>query len=166
MMAGRVDFNKLVDTVSRSFTNDDLDAAYAAFTGLFAKLAAPYLVTGSFDEEKMLDLIEHVEAATGGTATIIGTRKALRKVTTANMSDEAKTDLYSMGYMGRFFGVPMVAMKQRHAIGTTNFILDDSAVYVFTSDSKPIKRVIEGGRHYADRRSSDQRRPVPGIHDD
>lgn len=144
VMAGRVDFNKLVDTVSRSFTNDDLDAAYAAFTGLFAKLAAPYLVTGSFDEEKMLDLIEHVEAATGGTATIIGTRKALRKVTTANMSDEAKTDLYSMGYMGRFFGVPMVAMKQRHAIGTTDFILDDNSVYVFTSDSKPIKRVIEG----------------------
>lgn len=46
--------------------------------------------------------------------------------------------------MGRFYGVPMVAMKQRHAIGTTNFILDDNSVYVFTSDSKPIKRVIEG----------------------
>lgn len=144
VMAGRIDFNKMVDAVSRSFTNDELNSAYAAFASMINGLAAPYMVTGSFDEEKLLDLVEHVEAATGGTATIIGTRKALRKITTSVISDEAKTDLYAMGYMGRFYGVPMVAMKQRHAIGSTNFIMDDNSIYVFTSDSKPIKRVTEG----------------------
>lgn len=38
----------------------------------------------------------------------------------------------------------MVSMKQRHASGTTDFILDDNIIYVFAGDSKPIKRVTEG----------------------
>jgi len=38
----------------------------------------------------------------------------------------------------------MVAMKQRHASGTTDFILDDATIYIFAGDSKPVKRVTEG----------------------
>jgi len=97
VLAGHVDFNSLVDMVGKSFTKHDLDSAYAAWTGMFAKISAPYIVTGTYDEDKLLDLVEHVEAATGETAVIVGTRKALRKVTTAVVSDEAKSDLYNMG---------------------------------------------------------------------
>jgi len=144
VLAGRVDFNSLVDMVGKSFTKYDLDSAYAAWVGMFSKISAPYIVTGSFDEDKLLDLVEHVEAATGETAIIVGTRKALRKITTAVLSDTAKDDIYALGHMGRFNGTEMVAMKQRHASGTTDFILDDNTVYVFAGDSKPIKRVTEG----------------------
>lgn len=38
----------------------------------------------------------------------------------------------------------MVSVKQRHATGTTDFILDDNTIYVFAGDTKPIKRVTEG----------------------
>ena len=65
VLAGRIDFNKFVDLVGKSFTKQELDAAYAAFTGMFSKLQAPYTVTGTYDEEKLLDLIEHVETSTG-----------------------------------------------------------------------------------------------------
>lgn len=144
VLAGRIDFNKFVDIVSKSFTKDELDSAYAAFVGMFSKLNAPYIETGSFDEDKLLDLIEHVEASTGETAVIVGTRKALRQIKTAVVSDSAKEDMYAMGHFGRFNGTELIAVKQRHATGTTDFILDDKTLYVFAGDTKPIKRVTEG----------------------
>lgn len=144
VMAGRIDFNKFVDTVGKSFTKQELDAAYEAFVGMFAKIQAPYIVTGTYDEEKLLDLIEHVEASTGESAVIVGTRKALRQIKTAVMSSSAKEDVYAMGYLGKLAGTPLVAVKQRHATGTDDFILDDKTLYVFAGDTKPIKRVTEG----------------------
>ena len=144
VLAGRVDFNHMVELVGRSFTQNDLDAAYAAFNGLVGSLSAPYMQTGTFDEDKMLDLIAHVEASTGETATIVGTKKALRKITTAVMADEAKSDIYAMGYMGKLAGTNMISMKQRHQIGSTNFILPDDVLYVIAGDTKPVKRVTEG----------------------
>ena len=144
ILAGRIDFNKFVDLVGKSFTKQELDATYDAFVGMFKKLKAPYTETGSFDEDKLLELIDHVEASTGETAVIIGTRKALRKIKTAVVSDSAKEEMYAMGHFGRFNGTELVAVKQRHKSGTDDFILDDNVLYVFAGDTKPIKRVTEG----------------------
>lgn len=144
VLAGRIDFNKFVDIVGKSFTKQELDAAYAAFVGMFSKLQTPYMVTGTYDEEKLLDLIEHVEASTGESAVIVGTKKALRKIKTATMSDKAKEDVYAMGYLGHLASTPLIAVKQRHKTGTDDFLLDDNIIYVFAGDTKPIKRVTEG----------------------
>lgn len=144
VLSGRIDFNTFVDRVGRSFTRHDLDAAYVAWTNMFESLNAPYKETGSFSEDKLLDLIDHVEASTGATAIIVGTRKALRKVTTAVVADEAKTDVYNMGYYGKFNGTNMVVMKQRHKVNSKEFMLKDNVIYVFAGDSKPIKRITEG----------------------
>lgn len=143
VLAGRIDFNKFVDIVGKSFTKQELDAAYAAFTGMFSKLPAAYTETGSFDEDKMLDLIEKVESSTGETAVIVGTQKALRKITSAVVSDSAKEDMYNMGHYGRFNGTELVRVKQR-LTSDDKFILDDKTLYVFAGDTKPIKRVTEG----------------------
>lgn len=137
VMAGRIDFNDLVDTVGRSFTQYDLDSAYLAWTSMFTKLDPVYTQSGSYNEDKLLDLIEHIEASTGDTATIVGTRKALRKITTATMGEQAKSDLYSMGYLGHIAGTPMIAMKQRHKIGSTEFILPDDTVYILPVTPSP-----------------------------
>jgi hypothetical protein len=144
VLAGRIDFNKFVDLVGKSFTKQELDATYDAFVGMFKKLKTPYTETGSFDEDKLLELIDHVEASTGETAVIVGTRKALRKIKTAVVSDSAKEEMYAMGHFGRFNGTELVAVKQRHKSGTDDFILDDNVLYVFAGDTKPIKRVTEG----------------------
>lgn len=60
VMAGRIDFNDLVDTVGRSFTQYDLDSAYLAWTSMFTKLDPVYTQSGSYNEDKLLDLIEHM----------------------------------------------------------------------------------------------------------
>lgn len=144
VLAGRIDFNKFVDLVGKSFTKQELDATYDAFVGMFKKLKTPYTETGSFDEDKLLELIDHIEASTGETAVVVGTRKALHKIKTAVVSDSAKEEMYAMGHFGRFNGTELVAVKQRHKSGTDDFILDDNVLYVFAGDTKPIKRVTEG----------------------
>ena len=53
-------------------------------------------------------------------------------------------DLYNLGYCGKFYGTPVVAIPQRHKIGTTEFVLDDTMLTIVAGDDKPIKFVYEG----------------------
>ena len=100
---------------------------------------------GAYDEDELLDLISHVEAAAGGkTATIIGTKKAVRNLASSIQSDGAKEDLYNLGYYGKFYGTPVVVTPQRHKVGSTDFVMDDDILTIIAGDDKPIKVVYEG----------------------
>ena len=147
LMAGRVDFNTLIDRVGASFTQEIRNDIYKLFCGITAStagLSETYVKSGSFDEDALLELIDHVEASTGKPATIFGTRKALRKIETAVMSEEANNDYYNAGFMGKFNGVPMVRVKQVHKVGSEEFMMDDNKIWVIAADEKPIKMVNEG----------------------
>ena len=147
LLAGRVDFNVFVDKVGEAMTKDVFADIYNTFNGISATTAglnSTYVISGTFDEDDLIELVEHVEAATGKISKIIGTKTALRKVTTAEVSDEAKSDKYNVGFYGKFNGTDMVSVKQQHQVGTDTFILDNSKVYVIASDDKPIKVTDEG----------------------
>lgn len=144
LLSGRVDFAEMLTALEKAFKlriNDDI---YTAFTGSFASLPAAFTTSGSFDEDSMIDIIEHVEASTGKSAILAGTMKALRKVNTATVSDTAKEDVYKMGYYGNFNGTPMMRIKQAHTVGGYTFKLSENDIYVVTTDENPIKYVTEG----------------------
>jgi hypothetical protein len=141
------DFNRFVQKVSEAMTKEIYAEVYAEFNGISATTAgmsSDYYKTGSFSEDILLGLIDHTESANGGSAVITGTRSALRKVTSAVVSESAKEDMYGMGYYGKFNGTPMVVVRQRHAVGTDTFLLDDSKIYVTSGNEKFIKMVNEG----------------------
>jgi hypothetical protein len=144
ILSGRVDFNEMLMGIEKAFRQKANDDMYTAFTGSFASLPAAFTESGSFDESALIDIIEHVEAATGKTAILAGTMKALRKVTTATVSDSAKEDVYKMGHYGTFNGTPMVRIKQAHNVGSYTFKLSENDIYVVTTDEKPVKFVTEG----------------------
>ncbi len=147
LLAGRVDFNVFVDRVGKAIAREMRSDIYTAFSGISATTSGlndTYVISGTFDENRLLTLIEHVEAKTGKVAKIFGTKAALRKITTAVVSDEAKSDLYNIGFYGKFNGTDMVAVRQVHKAGTDTFLLDDNKIYVIASDEKPIKFVNEG----------------------
>jgi len=148
VLAGRVDFNEFIRKVAESFRQKLLNDIYALWSGATAADmggVAYFPTAGTYDEDDLLDLISHVEAAAGGkTATIIGTKKALRNLKESIQSDGAKDELHNMGYYGKFFGTPCVAVPQRHQIGSTNFVLDDDVLTIIAGDDKPIKVVYEG----------------------
>lgn len=144
LLSGRVDFNEMLVALEKAFRLKINDDVYTAFTGAFSSLPTGFTASGSFDEDSMIDVIEHIEAATGKTPMLAGTMKALRKVTNAVVSDSAKEDMYKMGYFGSFNGIPMMRIKQAHTVGTYTFKLSENDIYVITTDEKPVKFVTEG----------------------
>lgn len=148
VLAGRVDFNAMIADVSKSFRNQLLNDIYSLWIGATAEQMGGetyFPAAGDYDEDDLLDLIAHVEAAAGGrTATIIGTKKAARKLAPSIMADSAKEDLYDLGYYGKFYGSPVVVTPQRHKVGTTQFVLDDNVLTIVAGDDKPVKLVYEG----------------------
>lgn len=153
VLSGRVDFNEMIRKVSESFQRDILNKIYAlwiasttpAAGGGSALGSAVYFpAAGSYSESAMLDLIDHVEAASGKEATILGTKKALRNLQESIQCDGAKDELHNMGYYGKFFGTNCMMLPQRHKVGSTDFLLDNNVLTVVAGDSKPIKFVYEG----------------------
>jgi hypothetical protein len=147
LLAGRITFDKFVDAVAEGFKQKIYADAQAAIDNISTTtigLDADLVVSGTYSEQSLLDLIEKVEAATGKTATIYGTKSALRKVSTAVVSDKAKDDIYNFGYYGKFNGTAMVALRQSYKPGTKEFNLKSNKLYIIAGDSQPIKVVNEG----------------------
>lgn len=148
ILAGQVDFNKFIQKVSDSFRQKLLNDIYTLWTSATATDfgGVKYFPTaGAYDEDALLDVINHVEAAAGGKqATIIGTKKALRNLAPSIQGSDSKSDIYNFGYYGKFYGTPVVATPQRHKINSTDFVFDDNMLTVIAGDDKPIKCVYEG----------------------
>ena len=147
LLAGRTDFNVFVQKVAKAMNDNLMNDVYTAFNGVTAStrgLNSTYVTTGSYSEDNLLDLVGHVEASTNSVATILGTKKALRKIATATVSDEAKSDMYNMGYYGKFNGTNMIWIPQIHKSGTDTFLLNDNKIYVIAGNDKPIKVVNVG----------------------
>ena len=144
VLSGRVDFNEFIDRVAESFQQKIRGDIFTAFQSLAESGGVYFPVKGSYNEDALITLIDHVEAATGKTAKIVGTRAALRKLNPTISGDQAKDDLYNIGYYGKFNGTDCIKLNQVHVPGTTTFMLDDKKIYVVASDDKPIKVVTEG----------------------
>lgn len=147
LLAGRISFDKFVNGVAEAFNKQILADAYEAIktmTAATSGLNSTYVKSGTYAEATLLELIEHVEAATGKTARIYGTKTALRKVSTAVVSDEAKSDMYNIGFYGKFNGTEMVCLRQAHKADGSTFALANDKIYVIASEDKPIKMVNEG----------------------
>lgn len=148
VLSGRVDFNTMINKVAESFRQKLLDDIYALWSNATAEQMGGvtyFPAAGAYDEDELLDLIAHVEAAAGGkTATIVGTKKAIRALKPSIEADGYKDDLYNMGYAGKFYGVPVVVTPQRHKVGSTDFVMQDDVLTIIAGDDKPLKVVYEG----------------------
>ena len=146
-MAGRIDWPALCAKVAESFKKAIWEEIFTVFEGIDAStlgLSEEYVVGGSFTAAKLNTLIAHVEAATGKSATIIGTKAALAKCEGSEKADSAKESMHNAGFYGKFDGTPMVMIRQLHKSGTNEFLFNDNIVYVVASDDKFLKLVHAG----------------------
>lgn len=101
VLAGRVDFNEMINKVSESFRQRMLQDIYSLWSGIAADDlggAEYFNEAGAYDADDLLEMIAHVEAAAGGKpATIIGTKMALRRIAPDIESFDSKNDLYNLG---------------------------------------------------------------------
>lgn len=154
ILAGRADFNDLIDLVARSEQQKILQDVYDLFaSATSADFGPDYVIpnvgqaAGAYNEAVLLGIIEHVEAASGGkTPLIIGTKAVLRNLMAGITTppDSAKEAFLNDGYIGKFYGADVLALPQRHIHGTTNFAYSDKLITVIATDQKPIKVLREG----------------------
>jgi hypothetical protein len=143
--AGMVDFTAMTNRLSTSFAHDLGTRIYQAIANSYSALNSTYGVTGTYNEDELFNMIEHVEAKSGKKAVVMGTRKALRKVSKSIvMSDGMKDKMNQVGYIGTVGGTDLMLLPQAHKVGTDEFFVDDNMLLVVPSNEKLVKVVVEG----------------------
>ncbi|AZV43719.1 hypothetical protein BAOM_3110 [Peribacillus asahii] len=145
-LAGRVDFAELVAKVAKAIQNKIAQEVAASFAAGAGYLPTEFKATGSYSEGTLMDIVGHVEAATGATPMVVGTRKALAKVTAgANLSESMKDQLNQTGHLSVYNGLVLVQLPTVHKANTFEFAYDDNKLLVLpANDAKPVKLVFEG----------------------
>lgn len=148
ILSGRADFNQMIADVTKSFRQqllNDIYGCWANATSADFGGTTYFPAAGTYSEDALLEIIAHVEAASGGQAAkILGTKKALRKLSPSIQSDGYKDAMYNNGYAGKFYGSDVVVIPQRHKVGSTSFVMPDDTITVIAGTTTPIKCVYEG----------------------
>jgi hypothetical protein len=146
-VSGRIDWAVMVDRVSRSFLNQIKIDIYNKIYASYSALGANYKGTGAFAVNQFHQVVQHVEAGSGGlTPTVFGTKLALSKVISGsyvsyNMMDE----INRKGFLANFQGVDLVEIKQAHTPNTDSFaIANDLLLFVPAGVNKIVKIGFEG----------------------
>lgn len=143
-MAGRVDFAKMIAKVAQSFNAHIANLVAQAMFKSYTALQAPYLATGAFNREKLLDLVAEIEM-NGQAPVIMGTKKAVSHLI-ADLTDapeSVKEQVWNAGFIGNYFGSPVVVLPQgRNAKGEK--VCDDNTLIVIPSNEKPVKFAYTG----------------------
>lgn len=143
VLSGQSDFNEMISDVAEAFQYKLLEDIYATWIAATAEDmggSVYFPAAGAYDEDTLLELIAHVEAAANGkTATILGTAKAVRNLVPAIQGAESKSDIYTKGVYTYFYGTPVMVIPQRHKVNSTEFLYPDNLLTIVAGDDKPIK---------------------------
>lgn len=145
LLAGRVDWNIFVNRLLKSMADEVMVRVHQALTNGYNQLGAKYKIKGTYEEDKLIDLVSRVKAKCGGEVKIYGTLKALGKISNIEKTGEAgKADMYHKGYVGKFFSTEVCELVQV-IDGEDEFVLKDDLILVVPVDGESIVKVgIEG----------------------
>ena len=145
-LSGRINWSNMIDRVAQSFAQEIGLRIYNAIYNAYDVISAPYQVamSGTFDEAKLIDAIAHVEASTGKVAKVLGTKKSLAKITSAEVSDNMKDAKNQIGHYGMFRGTALNVLPQGHLAGTNTFAVSDAFLIVVPDGEKIVKVILEG----------------------
>ncbi len=144
-LAGRIDWNEMVNRVARSFNVKIKNDIYNAIYNSFDDLSATYGISAAYDEATLTELAQHVEAATDSDVIVFGTKAALAKVTPSTISDNMRDQKNNTGFYGVVNGIELREVKQSHKIGSEEFAIDDNFLLIVpTIEDRMVKVVNEG----------------------
>ena len=147
IMSGRADFAKLVTFVIEAVERKLADIAQTTFASAISNLPAEFSVTGTYNESKILEVLQHVQASTGVKPTIVGTSIGLGKLQDKSdivISDSMADEINNTGRLTTWKGYPTLELAQGHKVGTFEFTMDDDKLYALTGGNKLVKIYLEG----------------------
>lgn len=148
-MTGRVSFERLVNKIAQALKLKVYEEVAATFASTSSQLPTQFVATGTYDESKLSDLYQHVQATSGSQPIIVGTQKALANIVKgANVdwiSDSMKNERNTTGRIGIYNGMTLVQLPVVHKANTFEFAYDDKQLLVLPlNDDRFIKVVYEG----------------------
>lgn len=145
-LAGRIEWVDLINRVAKSFELQLAEQIYKAIYESYNTLSTTYKASGTFSEAVLLEMIQHVEAATGQEVVVFGTKNALAKIASAKESDNMKDTVNTLGHYGLFKGTPLREIKQLHKYNSdSEFAIDNNMLMLLpVGDLKIAKLVVEG----------------------
>lgn len=147
-MAGRITTTELTNKIAEVIKNARLNDIYALFAGLDSSITNVLSCTGDYDEEKLFEFIEKIQAHNNSQDVMIVTTKSMaRKIGATDGSEQHKLDIYNQGYATYWNGTKTVVIPQRFKPGTTTFAIPDKVFIIPINHKKPIKQVIEGSTY-------------------
>jgi hypothetical protein len=145
-LAGKVDWNKLIAKVQRSFNAQIAADINTALVAGYNSLNATYKVAGAWDINAFNTLVQHVEAATDRPAWVAGSRTSLQKAAPQYIAYNGSVieDRNKDGFFKVIDGTTFMELKQSHVPGTDNFAIGNFLLVMPTGEEKIVKLVVEG----------------------
>lgn len=141
LRTGQVNFTEMINRVKVSFDAEIMAMVVKMIQMSYDGLDTKLVVKGSYDEAKLLGLIDMVEAKSKKKAIVYGTRTALANLTGVAESD--KQDIRENGYLRIWNGVKCVIIPQ--AIDAKDeFIVDNKTLFIIPDGTKIVKLLMEG----------------------
>lgn len=152
VLAGRIDFATFVAKLYEAVDKKNGEMIVDAFNAGLSSLPATYKVTGSYNANNILTMLQHLEAANGVKPVLTGTTAALRKLqgiqelsTGGRLSDDMKKQINEQFFMPVWESYECVAVANAHKSGSVSeFVIPNDKVYAVAGDTKLVKIVFEG----------------------
>ena len=133
------------------------DRLYGAMKEFQSFVKADLKGSGTADMQaldKILEIADRIQAKYGCEVMFAGARAALAKlgnITKDTMSNEAKRERETVGYMAHIAGVEAMVIKETYMGNTRDFAFDRNTILILPKvDDKPIKLVMEGDGEFAE----------------
>lgn len=147
VLASRCDFVTLVNLLQEAVDRKLREISYTTFQALLKRLPSTWTLSGSYDEQEILELCAHIEAD-AGEVTFVGTKIALNKLqgkTNLPASDAMKNERNQKGYVSLWNGYRCIELEQVHKQGTFDFLMANDEIYLIAGETKPVKMAITSG---------------------
>lgn len=153
--AGLVDFNELIEDALDALEEEFYNKIYQTLVGTYAILPENNKETDTTVVEQKLDKLVQIVASYGAPI-ILGTRAGLAELPEIT-SDEANSDMYNQGFLGRYKGTPVVEMKNVVTDeANQEFLLEDRYLYIIPEGKDKIVKVgIEGDAYVREENGED-----------
>jgi hypothetical protein len=146
-LAGRIQWADLMAVVSDSFVRDLRNRIYNSLFSSYGKYNAIYHFSGNVTEDDLVELSMHIEARTGESVAVYGTKLALRRLApNANTITLAMNDARNkVGYYGEIAGITLNEIPQSHDFNNDNFVISNDMILVLPQSREKLIKVINEG---------------------
>lgn len=160
---GRIDFVEMINRVAKSMDADLMKLIVKSVESAYTDLGANYKINATYDDGKLLELIQRTEAKTGKKCAVYGTKIALanlRKSSSANWSEKDKEAVSDNGFVGKFFGTPCVEIPQTLYANSDDFVIDDQLLFIIPEGTKIVKVLFEGDAYVYENTTREARKDM------